>query len=231
MSPAVIVTLILVIGTALVLAAAMADRRSAARAAEAELAGLDAGRGNRPSADSGQAVEPPAFITAEQLLRDAPVAVRFSPDQERELATELPASSTVRVDCRLAAPTLATHTGERCILEQPRVLVCADGIMRIREILPLLSAASADMQALMIAAPSIDADALETVIANKLGNKLQIGVVLGEPDALEHLASAAGSTPVGFADRQSGAITLTDLGRPARVVADSSACWVIKERG
>lgn len=228
MSPAVIVTLILIIGIGLVMAAAMADRRSAARAEGADLATMDeAGRRTRPAADRQAPLGPPAYVTTDQLLRNAPAAGRFTPDQERDLASRLAAPSTVRVECQLATSTLATHTGERAILDQPRVLVCADGITRLREILPLLGTASADMRPLLIAAPTIDADVLETIIANKLGGKLQICVVLGQVEALEQLATATGSTPVVFADRQTGAVVFTELGQPATIVADRSACWVI----
>ena len=103
----------------------------------------------------------------------------------------------------------------------------ADGIGQFREVLPLLGSASADMQALVIAAPTIDADALQTIIANKLAGKLQVCVVLGGADALAELAAAVGSRPAPLADRQAGAIALTDLGRAARLVASPSACWVI----
>ena len=48
-----------------------------------------------------------------------------------------------------------------------------------------------------------------------------------DQDALAELAAAVGSRPAPLADRQAGAIALTDLGRPARLVASPSACWVI----
>ena len=227
MSPAVIVTIILVVGIALVIAATLADRRSAARLTKADATEISSAGADPAASERPVSIEPPAYITSEQLLRGAPPAARFSPDQERELAAQLTAPSTVRIDCRLAAPTLATHTGERAILDQPRVLVCADGIGQFREVLSLLGSASVDMQAPVIAAPTIDADALQTIIANKLAGKLQVCVVLGGADALAELAAAVGSRPAPLADRQAGAIALTDLGRPARLVASPSACWVI----
>ena len=233
MSPAVIVTLIVVIGIGLVIMAALADRRSARRLES----GSDAGPEDGPSRpirlgrdrDRADPEEPPGYVTADELLDAAPAAARFGPDQERRLAAQLTESSTIRTDCVLAAPTLATHTGTRSILEQPRVLVCADGIGSLREVLALLSTASADMQPLVIAAPTIDAEVLETIIANKLAGKLEVAVVLGELAALKSLAEASGSEPVTLADRQAGAVVFNQLGRPARIVADPSSCWVIRE--
>jgi hypothetical protein len=136
-------------------------------------------------------------------------------------------TSTIKVDCRLAAPTLATHTGTRAILDQPAVLVCPDTIGQFRELTTLLANASADRVPLLIAAAAIDADTLQTVIANKLGGTVAVAVVLGDEDALAALAAAAGSPLSPRADRQSGAAGLRSLGRPSRIVADPDATWAI----
>ena len=223
MSPGAIVTLILVLGVALVIAATIADRRSAAK-----LSARQSQPGSLPDAvDLPAVLAPPAYITSDQLLDQAPPAVRFSPDEERELAAQLTQTPTIKVDCRLAAPTLATHTGTRAILDQPAVLVCPDTISQFRELTALLANASADRVPLLIAAAAIDADTLQTVIANKLGGTVAVAVVLGEEDALTALAAAAGSPLSPRADRQSGAAGLRSLGRPSRIVADPDATWAI----
>lgn len=224
MTPAAIVALIVVIGLALVVAATLADRRNALRAA-AEPQG-------RPVDPPGvtQALtetEPPAYLTTDQLLDQAPPAARYSADDERVLTAQLTAPSTTRVACRLAAPTLATHTGSRAILDQPAVLVCADTINQFRELTALLAAASADRVPVLIGAPAIDADTLQTLIANKLGGTVAVAVVLGDQDALITLATASNSPILTLGDRQSGAAGLRALGRPPRVVADPDATWII----
>lgn len=225
MSPAVIVALILVVGIALVIAATLADRRNALRAATEQQGQSVDDTGARPELDAPTG--PPAYITTDQLLDRAPLATRFTPDEERALAAQLAASSTTKVACRLAAPTLATHTGTRALLDQPAVLVCGDTINQFRELVALLAAASADRVPLVIAAPKIDAETLQTVIANKLGGTVAVAVVLGDDQALTELATAAGSPVHSLADRQSGAAGLRGLGRPARIVADPDATWVI----
>jgi len=225
MSPAVIVALILVVGIALVIAATLADRRNALRAAAEQQGQSVDDTGVRPALDAPTGS--PAYITTDQLLDQAPPAARFSPDEERALAAQLAASSTTKVACRLAAPTLATHTGARAILDQPAVLVCADTINQFRELTALLAAASADRVPIVIAAPTIDAETLQTVIANKLGGTVAVAVVLGGDQALTELAAAAGSPVHTLADRQSGAAGLRGLGRPTRVLADPDATWVI----
>lgn len=220
MSPAVVVTLILVIGVALVVAAAVADRRANAK--------NDTSRQLARADQSGPAASP-TYISSDQLLDQAPPAAVFTPDQERALAAQLATATTTRIDTKLAAPTLATHTGGRAILNNPRVLVCGDQIGQIRELLPILSAAHADRQPLVIAAPAIDADTLQTIIANKLAGTIEVAVVLGGDEALRDLTAATGSPLTSLRERQAGGITTTQLGRPARFVADPEHSWIIPE--
>lgn len=223
MSPGAIVTLILVLGVAMVIAATIADRRNAP--------GLSARRSQSDSLpgrlDTPAVTEPPAYITSSQLLDQAPPAARFTPDEERELAAQLAQPATTKIVCWLAAPTLATHTGTRAILDQPAVLVCPDSIGQFRELAALLASASADRVPLLIAAPAVEADTLQTVIANKLGGTVAVAVVLGDEDALTTLAAAAETPLSPRADRQSGAAGLRSLGRASRIVADLQATWVI----
>ncbi len=220
MSPGLIVALILVVGVGLVVAATIADRRAERK--------LQPGT-ERPAAATGNsaATDPPAYVTSQQLLDNAGPAAAFSPDEERTLASQLEAASTVRIEARLAAPTLATHTGMRAILDRPRVLVCSDTIGQLREVMALLATASADKVPLLIAAPNIDADVLSTLAANRLAGTLEVTVVLGEPDAIAQLASALGQEPTTLADRQAG-IRLADLPHPSRIVASEQATWLIE---
>lgn len=220
MSPALIVTLILVVGVGLVVLATLADRRTEARAS-----GREAGR---PIVTDRDGHEAPEYRTAQQLLDDAPPAARFSPEQERELSGQLALASTVRVGCELATELMATHTGGRLIVDRPRVLVCPDQIGQIRELLRLLADASADRSALVIAAAAIDADTLQTLVANKLAGTLQVAVVIGDEPALAELAATCDTPLVGLDDRRAGAVRLTDLGHPARLVADANSTWVIE---
>lgn len=222
MTPAVIVTLILVIGVALVVAAILADRRSAIRAS-----GQTSKRPPTRPVVPDESLEPPAYITSHQLLAQAPAAVRLGPDQEREIAAQLTSESTVKIQCRLGAPTLATHTGVRAILDQPAVLVCSDPIGQFRELLTLLAGAAADKVPLVIAAPAIDADTLQTLIANKLAGTADVAVVLGDETALAELASASNSVATRLVERQAGEVSLRMLGRPERIVASPDATWVI----
>lgn len=226
MSPAVVVTLILVIGLALVVAAALADRRSALRAAPGR---PSAGQYPMPALHTIDPAEEPSYITSTELLRQAPPARALAPQQERELTTQLAAASTITVTCGLAAPSLATHTGERAILDRPAVLVCPDTISQLRELTALLAQASQRHQALLVAAPALDAETLRTLIANKLAGTLQIAVVLGDVASLTTLAAAAGSPLSPLGDRQSGAVRLEALGRPRQIVASRTTTSIIDE--
>lgn len=222
MGPGVVVVLILVIGTALVLAAMFADRRSAVGASGS------AQSPPRPTTPSPtDDTEPPTYLTSSHLLAQAPPAARLSPDQERELAAQLADASTTRVDCHLAAQALATHTGFRAILDQPVVLVCSDPVGGFRELMALLAGAAADRLPIVVAAPAIDADTLQTLVANKLAGKVDVAVVLGAEAELARLADVCGSPLTGLSERQAGAVSVRTLGRPGRVVAHERSTWVM----
>lgn len=225
MSPGAVVTLILVIGVALVVAATIADRRSAARIAGTQPRPLV------PRPDAGdEPREPPNYVTADQLLDQAPPAAAFSPEQERALAAQLADASTTRVDCRLASANLATHTGLRAILDQPALLICADTVGPFRELMALLAAAAADRIPLVIAAPAMDAETLQTLVANKLAGKLELAVIFGDATALSALSEATGSVQFSQAERQAGSPALRSLRRPDRIVASQDATWLLAER-
>ena len=225
MSPAVVVTLILVVGLVLVVAATLADRRSALRGNPGR---ASAGQHPTPPLNNDPA-DKPSHITSTELLRQAPPAHVLTSEQERELATHLAAASTISVTCGLAALSLATHTGERAILDRPAVLVCTDTVFQLRELTAMLAQASQRHQPLLVAAPAIDADTLQTLIANKLAGTLQIAVVLGEVASLTTLAAAAGSPLTPLGDRQSGAVRLEALGRPRQIVASRTTTSIIDE--
>ena len=217
MSPGLVVTLILVVGIALVVVATIVDRRNERGVA---------GQPSRPTLPSTEG-EAPSYLTPADLLAGAQPAEVFTPEEEQRLATQI--ESTTKLDLVLAAPTLATHTGSRAILERPLVLVCADQADQFRELLHTLGAAAQDRRALLIAAPAMDADTLQTVIANKLGGKVEVAVVLGPEDALGALAAATGTTPTPLADRQAGLPRTAELGHASRIVADERGSWVIAE--
>lgn len=219
MNPGLIVALILVVGTALVVVATIVDRRNERAVAATP---------RRPwlsKPQTSQDADPPAYLSPADLLAGAQPAVPFSAAEQKQLEADLAAAP--KLDLVLAAPTLATHTGNRAILERPLVLVCADQVDQIRELLPVLGTAAQDRRALLIAAPAMDADTLQTVIANKLGGKVEVAVVFGTLDALTALATATATDLVPLADRQAGLPTLTGLGRASRIVANEKACWVI----
>jgi len=224
-SPGLIAVVILLAGVALVVIATLVDRRSARRAAgeESPRTNTDAAPHATSSPRTAPAQAP--YVTARQLLDDAPRAEAFSPAQERELASEL--SSARTVSCRLAAPTLATHTGTRAVLDRPRLLACEDAVLSVRELLVLMGRAADEATPLLIAAPEMDADTLQTVIANKLAGTLPVAVVFGERDAITTLATATGTAPVPASDRMAGAASWDGLGRCDRIVVDEKQTWIV----
>lgn len=227
MSPILVVVLIIVVGSLLVLLAGLADRRSAQRITHAEQSCVQARTHVR--IEPAEPSQVPDYITADQLLKDSPPSVQLSAEEEGQLADQLKSSRATKIDCRLASTTLATHTKDRAILDDPRVLVCEGHIATLRELLPLMGAASAADQGLVIACRTIEAEVLETIIANKLSAMLQICVLSGDDSALDALAEAARSPVASTEDRRSGSVRLDYLGQPARIVASPSESWSISQ--
>ena len=216
MHTGLVVTLILVIGGGLLVAAALADRRNR-RVDRPRRPGLAAAPGNEPD-----------YYTTDQLLAGAPQPQSLDKANRQRLDDRLAAAA--RLDLVLAAPTLATHDRGRAILDRPLILVCADQVNQLREVLPSMGMAAQDRRALLIAAPAIAADTLQTIAANKLAGTLEVAVALGQPAELAKLAAAAGTETYPVADRQAGLPRGTELGHVTEIVLDDKVLWIIDGR-
>ena len=112
-------------------------------------------------------IEPPAYITSEQLLRgarrppaSAPTRSASGSARRRHSADRLP----------IGCPDWPIPVSERSSTN--RVLVCADSTDSSARCCPARLGICRHM--LVIAAPTIDADALQAIIANKLAGKLHL---------------------------------------------------------
>ncbi len=206
MSPGLIVALILVVGVGLV-AATIADRRAERK--------LQPGT-ERPAAATGNsaATDPPAYVTSQHHDNAGPAAA-FSLDEERTLASQ--PGGLHRQDRGTLGGADAGHPHGHARDPGP---AAGAGLQRhdravAREVMALLATASADKALLLIAAPNIDVDVRSTC-CQPAGRRMEVTVVLGEPDAIAQLASALWQEPTTLADRQAG-IRPADLPHPSRI--------------
>ncbi|SDT35649.1 hypothetical protein SAMN04488543_3917 [Friedmanniella luteola] len=106
------------------------------------------------------------------------------------------------------------------VLEDPVVLVCADEVASLRELLGLLERLLLSRTPLVLVAPRVSREVLATLEVNRIRGLLAVVVVLvGDPAARDALASGCGATAVDRADRQAGYLPPEALGRCRRWVS------------
>ena len=212
--------IILGVGVVIMTIAALADRRSRLR--------LEAA--TRPATLPAPEGHPePDFVTADELQAKAGALITLGESEAADLAAALADDTTQTFDLGLLAPVLATHEGERAIITDGVVVVCAEAITSLREVLPVLQRA-AGRHALVLAAPGFDDGTEQTLIANHLARKLTIVALVGDDAALADFAAATRATPVPRTTLQADDVTEADEGRAANLVATTDQTWLITPR-
>lgn len=92
----------------------------------------------------------------------------------------LAADSTVMLHLGLASPGLQTRTDGRSVLTAPWVLVCAEPVDNVRELLRPLGR-SGD-RPLTVAAPGFDEGTISTLLANLMAGTVQVQALVGPPE-------------------------------------------------
>ena len=106
------------------------------------------------------------------------------------------------------------------VLDEPAVLVCADEVASLRELLGLLERLLLSRTPLVLVAPRVAREVQATLEVNRLRGLLSVVVVLvGDPAERDALARGCGATPTERADRQAGYLPPTVLGRCRRWVS------------
>lgn len=209
--------LILLVGLVILTIAALADRRSRLRR-EAAL--------RPPTADLDADDHPNPDRVSAGVIQAAATLGRLDATQRSELDAQLADPGTARLDLQLLAPALANFESGYSILDQARVLVCAAPISDVREVLMPLQRA-AGRYPLVIAASGFDEETEQTLIANNLAGKVTLSALIGDPDALAHLAELTGTWPAPTTTLQADSVRDTDLGRAERVIATADQTHVV----
>jgi len=187
--------------------------------------------------------------TAEMLAPPARAIPRFAPDApspqylselqaRRPPATPAPTlgatertqverllrdDGAVRVRAGYASAAFVTEPDAGwAVLEEPVVLVCADEVASLRELLGLLERVLLSRRALVLVAPGVASDVLSTLEVNQIQRKLAVVVVLPPDGAqLELVARACEARLTERGDRQAGYLPGEDLGACRRWVSTS----------
>jgi len=196
--------IILGVGLAILVVAALADRRTRRRGEG--LVGTGAN-------DDGTT---PTYQTMSELLRHSPSATSAASPEALRGATS--------VALTLASQALA-NDDRRCLASDPRVLICDDAVTTVRELVPVWGRLQPG-QALTVAAPVFDPAVVDTAVANSRAGTRLVQLLVGEADARAALANLTGATPVTHADLQADAVTAGALGHAKLIAAGPDATQV-----
>jgi chaperonin GroEL (HSP60 family) len=181
-------------GGVAMLVAALADRRTRKRAER-----------ERPGTTDPETT--PEYVTEEQLVRNA--------SRLRTQTTVLATEGMTPLSLRLVDLRFGQGASKTSSLAGVNVLVCNDPITSMRELLPIFTMASTATTPLIIAAPSVEQQTADTLVANHMAGKLTLQVLVpasGDATALAELAAIAQATPITFIDLRAGDVTAADLG-------------------
>ena len=186
---------------------------------------------------------PPRHIP--QFRPDAPAPHYLSDLQARRPTagterTELTSDERERINRQIAdAQTVTIGTGYAsrdfvtdpasgwAVLDHPAVLVCADPVDSIRELLPALERFILSGTPLVVLAPWISAEVQATLEVNAIQQKMRLLAVTPNTADLKGLAAACAADPVDRSDRQAGFFPPERLGHCERWVSTAKASHVI----
>lgn len=150
-------------------------------------------------------------------------------DEERtEIAALIKDQATVTLPVRRASDHFVTDKASGwSVLDAPRVLLCADPIHSVRELLGVLERTIAARGSLVIMAPEFSDDVRKTLEVNQIRRMLGVLAVTGDAEALAAAAEATGATVVPAGDLRAGYLPDDALGRCARWIAEPRASHVV----
>lgn len=194
---------LVVVGVAVILYGALADRaRNRRRAAEMMappervIPGLGASAGQPQYVSALQARRPPT----------TPPTVPQAPNGA--------GSATVTIRAGYASKDFVNdETGRRAVLDDPYVVVCADAVETVRELLPIVEPALREHRALVLVAPALGGDVLDALEVNAIQRLVSVVAVLADEASRRTVAEATGAQPLDRADRQSGYVSTDQFGR------------------
>ncbi|GAB3764484.1 hypothetical protein [Microlunatus parietis] len=214
-----------VIGVAVIVYGAVSDRRRRQHALD-QLASPPKRDIPRFSPDSPA----PHYLNdleAHRPPENAP-STDLTEDQRTELAALIKDPATITLPVRRASAHFVTDKASGwAVLDTPRVLLCADPLHSVRELLGVLERTIAARGSLVIMAPEFAEDVRRTLEVNQIRRMLGVLAVIGDAEALAAAAQATGATVTPVGDLRAGYVPDDALGRCARWIAEARASHVV----
>ncbi|QDP98382.1 hypothetical protein FOE78_22965 [Microlunatus elymi] len=171
----------------------------------------------------------PRYVTTLQAHRPPAAGERpqLSDDQRETIKHELRSAVTVPIGYSSEAFLTDRSTGW-AVLDHPRVLVSAEPIMSVRELISIIEHMITDGDGLVIAAPSMAPDVLDTLEVNHIQRKIDLLVLLTrDPAPMDKIIETTGATLISRIDLQNGSVADRDLGHCDRWVSDRRSSHLI----
>lgn len=216
---------LVVVGLTAIVYGALSDRAKNKRAAQQMLAPP-----RRPIPSFAPDAPAPHYLSELQARRPPPDAVGrdLSADERAAWRRRLDEPTTIRLDTGYTDAAYVTDTFTRwAVCERPRVLVCADPVQTVRELLPVLESLIVTRTPLVVVAPELAAEVRATLEVNTIQTTMPLLAVRASAAQRELVARACRATVLGRADLQSGYVRSSDLGEAECWLSDPRTSWII----
>jgi len=217
---------VLVIGTAVVAYGWLTDRAATKRDVEAMQRPPD-----RPIPRFEPHDERPQYLSElEAATRPAHLAQSSLTAEARHTLTERLAGSPSFPSGWPSRGFVTDPTTGWCVLEEPLILVCADPVNTMRELLPAIRRAKDADRPLVVVAPDMTAEMQATLRANLVQGTLpSLPILIADPGLRRSLCSLTGGHLVPGSDLQADYLPAAHLGTCWTWVSDEDTSWVVLE--
>lgn len=134
------------------------------------------------------------------------------------------------VDAGLASRDFVTDSPTGwAVAASTMVVVLADEVSTVRELLPLLQRAQAAGRPLVLAGPGFGTEVVSTLAANTTQGKQQCVPVVAKAEQAERIAALTLAQPLSHTDLQAGWVPDDALGSIGTWISDRTTSWLIAD--
>lgn len=171
----------------------------------------------------------------EQVGKDGVVTV----EESKTMATELDLVEGMQFDRGYLSAYLVTNADRmETVLDEPLILIYEKKIASMRELLPVLEQVAQQGRSLLIIAEDVEAEALATLVVNKLRGTIKVCAVKApafgdrRKEILEDIATLTGGRVIteDIGIKLEG-VTMDDLGTAKRVIIDKDSTTIVEGAG
>ena len=157
-----------------------------------------------------------------------PKPTALTAEDRETISRQIADAQTVTIPAGYASKDFVTDPASGwAVLDRPAVLVCADPVETVRELLSVLEQLIMSSTPLVVVTPGLGPEVLGTLEVNQIQHKMRLLAVTPVVTELPALATACGATIMDRADLRSGYVTPDQLGRCERWVSTAKASHLI----